>query len=39
VRNAILAGDALATPSPQILSETATAGTACRTDPLAGLPR
>ena len=39
VRNAILAGDALATPSPQILSETAAAGTACRANPLAGLPR
>ena len=38
VRAAIVAGNTLDKPSPQILRETATAGVACRSNPLSGLP-
>jgi hypothetical protein len=38
VRAAILAGDTLANPSPQIIAESKSAGAACRQNPLAGLP-
>jgi hypothetical protein len=38
VRNAIVAGDSLDTPSPQMLQETTAAGVACRNNPLSGLP-
>jgi hypothetical protein len=39
VRSAILNGDMLTSPSPQILAESKRAGARCRANPLAGLPQ
>ena len=38
VRDAIMNGDVLAHPTPQMLRESATAGVSCRSNPRAGLP-
>ena len=38
VRTAIINGDTLDHPTPQMLRESASAGLACKNNPLAGLP-